>query len=60
MKVSELIERLEQLHDEHGDMEVWVDTRFCADRAGPVTTADFDSIATEDNSGGPCIAVISD
>lgn len=60
MKVSELIERLEQLLEDHGDMEAWVDTRFCSYRAGPVTTADFDSIGNEEDSGGPCIAIISD
>ncbi len=60
MLVSDLIERLEQLLATHGDLDVWVDARYATERAGPVTTADFDTIETEDHAGGSCIAIITD
>ena len=60
MKVSELIERLQELVENYGDLDIWLDSRRIGANVGEVTTADYDVIETEEGSSGGIIAVIAD
>ncbi len=66
MKLSELITQAQALHDELGDLEVWVSTKYCTGEQGIATVLEYEANIepeSDDDDGvdsGPVIVLIAD
>lgn len=63
MRASRLIEELQDLIDQNGDQEVYVDTRYHTDRCAQATVVQYESVSPseeEDDDGEPVFNIIAD
>ena len=66
MKLSELLDRCQDLLEEYGDQDVYVDTRFLSGKIGELTVVEFQpNLEMPDDEGdmedhGDAIVLIAD